>query len=151
MGDTLSYLQRTTAQLKKKFPLWHDNLTSAEFKKWPKAELIKFHTFVASNLESKPGDPADLQKFKKTLISCTLAHGTPTHYVTTSWNDRSVWDLHRPQILPYQEDTTQSTSSGQRHQLYSAASQFTVDEDQMKSSGPELHPRTPDPLTCAKC
>ena len=89
-NDLKFYLQRTTKQLKKKFPLWNDNITNVEFRKWPKKELIKFHTFVASNLECKPGDPADLQKFKKTLISCTLANGTPTHYVTTSWNNPNV-------------------------------------------------------------
>ena len=84
--------------------MWREGITNAEFKKWPKAELLKFHEFVTSNMECKPGDPADLRNFKKTITSCTLAHGTPTDYVTTSWNDPNVLDLHRPQILPYKEN-----------------------------------------------
>lgn len=116
------------------------NTAVGDFKKWPKKELLRFHEYVASNLEPhlqahtnckeiffcadlfvpiivvlnvyvvlylwlecKPGDPADLRNFKQTMISCTLTHGSPTEYTTTSWNDPNAWDVHRPQILPYRE------------------------------------------------
>ena len=74
-NDLKFYLRRTAKKLKKKFPQWHDGITNAEFKKWDKGERLAFSNFVTSNLECKPGDPADLQKFKRTITSCTLSHG----------------------------------------------------------------------------
>ena len=141
-NDLKFFLQRTTKQLKKKFPRWNDNITNAEFRKWPKEELTKFHTYVASNLECKPGDPADLQKFKKTLISCTLAHGTPTDYVTTSWNDPNVWDLHRPEILPYPEDPNTSQNQIPKPPAPRKSSQYQIHQDAMTSHKPELQNTT---------
>ena len=128
------FLQRTTKQLKRKFPLWKEGITNAEFKKWPKAELLKFHEFVTSNMECKPGDPADLRNFKKTITSCTLAHGTPTDYITTSWDDPNVWDLHRPQILPYKEILTPGISTPRKQNIGPIDD---INEKEMKSKAPE--------------
>ena len=81
-------------------------------------------------MECKPGDPADLRNFKKTITSCTLSHGTPTDYVTTSWNDPNVWDLHRPQILPYKETSTPARLTPRKQNTRPIAN---IDEKQMKS------------------
>lgn len=129
------FLQRTTKQLKRKFPLWREGITNAEFKNWPKTELLKFHQYVTSNMECKPGDLADLRNFKKTITSCTLAHGTPTDYVTTSWNDPNVWDLHRPQILPYKEDPISNQNSSDS--LPQLKVKPMIDEIGMTSRKPE--------------
>ena len=119
--------------------MWREGITNAEFKKWPKKELVKFSNFVTSNLECKPGDPADLQKYKKTVTSCTLSRGTPTDYTTTSWNDPNVWDLHRPEILPYREDTAEDRHpmNDEIPAMRSTESTYILKENEMTSGEPE--------------
>ena len=140
-NDLMFFLQRTSKEIKMKFPQWNNDITNAEFRKWAKEDLIKFHTFVASRLQCKPGDPADLQRFKKTLTSCTLAHGTPTHYVTTSWNDPNVWDLHRSEILPYPQDQINCLVDHGKPAT-SNSSRYQVREDEMTSNKPDLVQKT---------
>ncbi len=132
------YLERTNKELKHKFNRWHPDITNAEFKTWPKKELLKFHQYVTSNLECKPGDPADLKKFKQTLISVTLAGFTPTDYTTTSWNDPNVWDLHRHEILPYKPPTNPAATPPTMSNIESQRHRRTIDESKMTSGQPEI-------------
>ena len=85
------------------------------------------------------GDPADLQKFKKTLTSCTLSRGTPTQYTTTSWNDPNVWDLHRPQILPYKDEHIDDDVPSNETILpeKNAHVSHKIHEERMRSGKPE--------------
>ena len=132
------FLQRSSKEIKMKFPQWNDDITNEEFRQWPKKDLIVFHTFVASHLQRKPGDPADLLKFKKTLTSCTLAHGTPTHYFTTSWNDPNVWDLHRSEILPYPEDQISRSVNNRKPPAISNSSRYQLHENEIMIDKTEM-------------
>ncbi len=68
-----------------------------------------------------------------------LFNGAPTDYTTTSWNDPNVWDLHRPEILPYPEDSNRRSHHQQNTVDISSTDEAPkIDERKMKSGKPEL-------------
>ena len=64
------------------------------------AQIVK-HAIV--HITPMDGDPGDLRKWSKIMRSFTLNYECGTDFQTTSYNDLSLPDLHRPDVLNYIE------------------------------------------------
>ena len=110
-----------------------DDMTMDDWKSWSKKEQLQLCEYMTSSQRIKPGDPGDLRRFKQDLIACTLGECAPNLWATTSFNDPNIWDLHRPEILPYKE----VVKPIRRVKTQANPSSFAFIESQMMSGGYE--------------